>query len=253
MAGLRRGEITTQAARRLALIVVLLLAGASFAAVTWRTAPPVDADADVPLLVAPTSTSGPPETTTAVPTSAPAPPETVPSTAPPAAPIAVPKNEYAPEPIQEIGVIEIPKIGLRHTIFHGITMRNIDRGPSHWPGTAMPGEVGNTVFAGHRVTKTRPFRNIDQLVPGDEVVFTVAGVRSVYAVTGSKVVLPTAMEIVNPTPEATGTLFACHPPGSARYRYVVLLALKAPPPDVPPPDAQAPAATDPAPPEASSG
>ena len=233
-------------ARRLALIVIALLAGASFAAATWRSAPPVDADADVPLLVAPTSTStsAPPETT-AVP---PPPPETVPTTAPPAAPVAVPKNEYAPEPIQEIGVIEIPKIGLRHTIFHGITMRNIDRGPSHWPGTALPGEVGNTVFAGHRVTKTRPFRNIDQLVPGDEVVFTVDGVRSVYAVTGSKVVLPTAMEIVNPTPEATGTLFACHPPGSARYRYVVLLALKSPPAEATPP-----APVDEAPPEASSG
>ena len=233
-------------ARRLALVVVLLLAGASVVAVTWRSAPPVDADADVPLLVAPTSTStsAPPDTT-APPLP---PPETVPTTAPPAAPVAVPKNEYAPEPIQEIGVIEIPKIGLRHPIFHGITMRNIDRGPSHWPGTALPGEVGNTVFAGHRVTKTRPFRNIDQLVPGDEVVFTVGGVRSVYAVTGSKVVLPTAMEIVNPTPEATGTLFACHPPGSARYRYVVLLALKPPPPEATPP-----ATADEAPPDASSG
>lgn len=247
--GLRRGELTPRAARQLALVVVFLFAGAAFAAVTWRTAPPVDADADVPLVVAPAiPTSAPPETTTAVPTSAPVPVETVPTTARPAAPVVVPKNEYAPEPIQEIGVIEIPKIGLRHTIYHGITMRNIDRGPSHWPGTALPGEVGNTVFAGHRVTKSRPFRNIDQLVPGDEVVFTVAGVRSVYAVTGSKVVLPSAMEIVNPTPDATGTLFACHPPGSARYRYVVLLALKAPPCE-----AQPSAAPDRASAEASSG
>ena len=246
---LRRGEVPAALARRLALVAVLLLAGASFAAVTWRAAPPVDADADVPLLVAPAPTTAPPETTTAVPaTTLPPPPEIAPTTTPPAAPVAVPKNEYAPEPIQEIGLIEIPKIGLRHPIFHGITMRNIDRGPSHWPGTALPGEVGNTVFAGHRVTKTRPFRNIDQLVPGDEVVFTVGGVRSVYAVTGSKVVLPTAMEIVNPTPEATGTLFACHPPGSARYRYVVLLALKPPPPEATPPPP-----VDPAPPEASSG
>ena len=129
------------------------------------------------------------------------------------------------EPIIEIGVIEIPKIGLRHAIYHGITMRNIDRGPSHWPGTAFPGENGNTVFAGHRVTKTRPFFDIDQLVPGDKVYFTVQDHRSVYVVTGSEVVTPKALWIVNQTPEPTGTLFACHPKGSAKYRYVVHLAL----------------------------
>ena len=140
-------------------------------------------------------------------------------------PVRPPDNERAAEPVQEIGTIEIPKIGLSHRIFHGITMHNIDLGPSHWPGTALPGEVGNAVFAGHRVTKTRPFRNIDQLVEGDLVHFTVNGMRSTYTVTGHKVVTPKALDIVTQTPTPTATLFACHPPGSARYRYVVTLAL----------------------------
>lgn len=140
-------------------------------------------------------------------------------------PVTPPENERAAEPVQEIGTIEIPKIGLSHRIFHGITMHNIDLGPSHWPGTALPGEVGNAVFAGHRVTKTRPFRNIDQLVEGDLVHFTINGVRSTYAVTGHKVVTPKALDIVTQTPTPTATLFACHPPGSARYRYVVTLGL----------------------------
>ena len=140
-------------------------------------------------------------------------------------PVSPPKDEYANEPVTEIGTIEIPTIGLTHRIFHGITMRNIDLGPSHWPGTAFPGEAGNAVFAGHRVTKTRPFRDIHQLVPGDLVHFTVRGVRSTYSVTGHKVVTPKALEIVEQTPTPTATLFACHPPGSARYRYVVTLGL----------------------------
>ena len=105
----------------------------------------------------------------------------------PAAPVAVPRNSYAPEPIQQIGTIEIPKIGLVTPIYHGITLRNIDLGPSHWPGTAMPGEVGNSVFAGHRVTHTHPFLHIDQLVNGDLVYFTVQGVRSTYTVTGHEI------------------------------------------------------------------
>lgn len=155
------------------------------------------------------------------------------SVAPAAAPVSVPRpvdvpaDSYAAEPVQEIGTIEIPKIGLTHKVMHGITMRNIDKGPSHWPGTAMPGENGNTVFAGHRVTKTHPFRRIHELEPGDQVIFNVAGVRSVYVVTGHEVVTPKGLHIVNQTAAPTGTLFACHPPGSARYRYVVKLALLA--------------------------
>lgn len=147
--------------------------------------------------------------------------------APSTKPVDVPDDSYAPEPIQRIGTIEIPKIGLNHVVYHGITLRNIDLGPSHWPGTAMPGETGNTVFAGHRVTHSHPFRHIDQLVEGDQVIFTVAGVRSVYAVTGHEVVTPKAVHIANQTATPTATLFACHPPGSARYRYVVHLALLA--------------------------
>lgn len=144
-------------------------------------------------------------------------------------PVDVPDDPYAPEPLVEIGTMEIPKINLTHRIFHGISLRTIDRGPSHWPGSAMPGEVGNAVFAGHRVTHTKPFRDIDQLVPGDQVFFTVNGARSSYVVTGHEIVTPEGMHIVDPTPTPTATLFACHPPGSARYRYVVHLALSASP------------------------
>lgn len=138
---------------------------------------------------------------------------------------STPKAHAQLEPIVEIGTIEIPKIGLLHRIMHGISMRNIDLGPSHWPGTAFPGEVGNTVFAGHRVTKTKPFRNIDQLVPGDRVFFTVQGIRSEYSVTGTEIVSPKAVHIANQTPTPTATIFACHPPGSAKQRIVVRMDL----------------------------
>lgn len=174
--------------------------------------------ADSPLLASAvpttTSTTEPPTTTTA--------PVAVTR---PSRPVSAPANAYAAEPIVRIGTIEIPKIGLVHPIFHGISLRNIDQGPSHWPGTAMPGEVGNTVFAGHRVTHTHPFLRINELVPGDLVIFHINGVKSTYSVTGSEVVFPNNLSIVDQTDTATGTLFACHPPHSAKQRYVVHLAL----------------------------
>jgi sortase A len=151
------------------------------------------------------------------------------TTAPPPSttlqPVDPPRNAYADEPHVVIGSIEIPKLGLAVPLNQGISLRSIDRGPSHWPGTAIPGRVGNTVIAGHRVTHSKPFRHIDTLATGDEIIFVSEGVRSVYHVTEHEVVTPDATWIVNQTPDATATLFACHPPGSARYRYVVRAAL----------------------------
>lgn len=140
-------------------------------------------------------------------------------------PVAIPLDGYTDEPVVLLGSIEIPRIGLDHTLYQGVTLHNIDEGPSHWTGTALPGQRGNAVIAGHRVTHSRPFRHIDQLKPGDEVIFRVDGVRSVYSVTGSMVVTPDDTWIGNQSRDSIATLYACHPPGSAAERYVVRMAL----------------------------
>jgi sortase A len=140
-------------------------------------------------------------------------------------PVNIPDDPYAPEPVTRIGTIEIPKIGLSHPLFEGVTLHNIDLGPSHWTGSALPGQPGNAVFAGHRVTNDHPFRRIDELVPGDLVRFTVHGATSTYRVSESMVVGPDDTWIATQTPAATATIYACHPPGSAAYRYVVRLEL----------------------------
>jgi sortase A len=194
------------------LVAVLLSAGAC----SGRDRPPAAARAPETTLVAPT---------TQLPTTAP------PVTAPPvAAPVRIPADSYAPEPVVEIGTMEIPAIGLRHTIYQGVTLNNIDLGPSHWTGTPLPGQRGNTVFAGHRVSETAPFRHIDRLTAGDEVIFTVHGTRSVYRVNGSLIVEPRDVWIADPTERPTGTLYSCHPPGSLAYRYVVRMDLVPPHP-----------------------
>ena len=131
------------------------------------------------------------------------------------------------------GRIEIPKIGLSHTTYEGNTLREIDHGPSHWPGTPMPGHAGNTVYPGHRTTHTRPFHDLDLLGAGDQIIFTTAEGRFVYEVFSSFIVHPNEMWIVHPTREAMVTLFACHPKGSARQRFVVrgrLISAPAAPP-----------------------
>ena len=164
-----------------------------------------------------TSTSTSTSTTTAPTTSAA--PETLPN------PESPPADPRAAEPLVALGTIEIPKIGISKSIYEGITLTTLDHGPGHWPGTAMPGKFGNVVIAGHRVSHDKPFRNLDQLVEGDDVFMTTGDGRFDYKVTGIEIVTPDAVWIADQTPDYTATLFACNPPGSTRQRIVVHLAL----------------------------
>lgn len=160
-----------------------------------------------------------------------APPETAPPEAPEVAQDPVPAAARAARPAkaapaargkpQPTGHIEIPAIGLSHATYEGIELSVLNYGPGHWPGTAHPGEPGNTVFPGHRTTYTRPFWDIDRLVQGDHVIFTTPAGRFTYRVDQTLIVDDEDTWIITQTKDPTFTIFACHPKGSARQRYVV--------------------------------
>ena len=142
-------------------------------------------------------------------------------------PIAPPTDINAKEPVIELGRLLIPKIGVDMPLYEGIRLSTLDLGPGHWPGTAMPGEVGNVVVGGHRTSKHRVFRHLDDLVAGDQIIFQDANGEHVYIVNRVEIVNPTDVWIINPTDTPTATLFACHPPGSTRQRIVVFADLQA--------------------------
>lgn len=149
-------------------------------------------------------------------------------------------NELEPQTYH--GRIQIPAIEVDSPFIEGIRLSTLDYGPGHWPGTAMPGELGNVVVAAHRTSHNADFRRVDELQPGDEVIFdlddsqgigdhatvpapdTSTG-RHVYRVAFVEVVNPDAMWIVQQDYRHTATLFACHPPGSVAQRIVVHLDL----------------------------
>ena len=178
-----------------------------------------------PVFAAPTASSTPP--TTLAPATTPAPTTTVAvvTPSPLASPIAPPQDPRGYEEQIQLGGISIPKLGLDAPLLEGIRLTTLDNGPGHWPGTAMPGENGNVVVAGHRTSHGAAFRNIDQLVTGDIVQFNTAAGVFEYTVTGTQIVTPDAIWIVDQTENATATLFACHPPGSVSHRIVVNLEL----------------------------
>ena len=126
-----------------------------------------------------------------------------------------------------IGHLSIPAIGVDEVIRSGVAVDVIDRGVAHWVGTAGAGEEGNMVLAAHRTTHTAPFRDLDDLAPGDLVVVTdPSGFDVMYRVDEIFVVDPEDIWITYDIPgRSTLTLFACHPKGSARQRIVVRASL----------------------------
>ena len=164
------------------------------------------------------ATVGAPSTTTTRPTGVALPELPVPG--------PLPFNAHEPTPEVVLGTLEIPKLEVSQPLQQGMTLTAINRGPSHWPGTPLPGEMGNVVVAGHRVTYKRTFNRLDELVPGDEVRFHMTdGGEHTYEVTAISVVGPDDLWIADQTYAHTATLFACHPKGSARQRIVASLRL----------------------------
>jgi len=125
-----------------------------------------------------------------------------------------------------LGSLRIPAIGLDETVRAGVAISVIDLGPAHWAGTALPGEEGNVVLAGHRTIKTRPFYDLDRLDPADLIYMSDGeGFEVMYTVSETIIVEPEDLWITYDRPDPTLTMFACHPKGSARYRIVVVANL----------------------------
>ena len=102
-------------------------------------------------------------------------------------------------------------------------------GLGHYPGTAMPGAVGNFAVAGHRTTYGKPLHRVEELAVGDPLVVRTADTWYVYRVTATRIVTPADVEVIAPDPadpaavptQRSITLTTCHPMFSARERYVV--------------------------------
>jgi sortase A len=130
--------------------------------------------------------------------------------------------------------IVIPRLGVDTIVVQGTSPSALRAGAGHYPETPLPGEAGNMAIAGHRTTYGKPFADIDQLSPGDEIDLETPLGSFVYRVTKNPfVITPTDRSVLGVTPDPTLTLTACHPKFSAAERLVVqahLDSAAAPPP-----------------------
>jgi len=161
------------------------------------------------------------------------------------APGSAPAVEIPPPTGEAVAVIRIPRIGVDRTVVQGVARADLRKGPGHYPGTPLPGEIGNAAIAGHRTTYGGPFNRLDELEPGDRIeVRTLVGSYT-YAVREQRIVRPTELSVIAPTPGATLTLTTCHPKFSAAKRLIIHADLVPEPSDPPRPAAETPRPTRP--------
>lgn len=77
-------------------------------------------------------------------------------------------------------------------LVEGTSDEALSTGLGHMEGTADPGERGNVVLAGHRVTRGEPLSRMPELAPGDEVVIEHADRVDTYVLDteGAELVVP---------------------------------------------------------------
>jgi len=124
-----------------------------------------------------------------------------------------------------VGRLRIDRIGLSSVVIEGTNADDLRRGPGHYPATPLPGQRGTVGIAGHRTTYGAPFRKIDKVRRGDDIVVTMPYGRFTYRVERTRIVKPTDVWVTQRVSYDRLILSACHPLYSAAERIVVFARL----------------------------
>lgn len=132
-----------------------------------------------------------------------------------------PAENYALQAGSALSKLEIPRLGLSAVVVEGIRARDLRLAVGHIPGTALPGDAGNIVIAGHRDTF---FRKLGQIRGRDRIVLTTLHGSFEYSVESILVVEPTNVQVLQSSADPVLTLITCYPfsyLGPAPRRFVV--------------------------------
>jgi sortase A len=113
-----------------------------------------------------------------------------------------------------------------YVVVQGDDTDSLRKGPGHYPNTEWPGEGKTIGIAGHRTTYGAPFRTIDRLERGDEVVLEMPYARLTYRVERQQVVPPTATWVTRDVAHERLILSACEPLYSAAKRIIIFARLE---------------------------
>ena len=122
--------------------------------------------------------------------------------------------------------IQVPALRVDAPIVQGDGWDQLKKGVGQHLGSVNPGENGNLVLSAHNDIFGEIFRDLDRLVPGDLVIVHTNQRSYTYIVVDTKVVEPTAVEVMAPTAQPTTTLISCYPYLKDNKRIVIIARLQ---------------------------
>ncbi|OGD86429.1 hypothetical protein A2870_00985 [Candidatus Curtissbacteria bacterium RIFCSPHIGHO2_01_FULL_41_11] len=142
---------------------------------------------------------------------------------------------YKPkEPRPDEFTITIPKLKIDKAKVK-VDSTDFSKSLALFPGTAIPGDVGNSFITGHSVLPQfndpknyrAIFTRLSDLEVGDDIYVTVEGKTLHFTVQYSKVVDPKDLSVLSPISQngRNLTLMTCVPPGTSTKRLVVITGL----------------------------
>ena len=121
----------------------------------------------------------------------------------------------APETGSPVAILDIPEMKLEQVVVEGVGPQQTRRGPGHVPGTAGPGQPGNSAIVARRSTFGGPFRPLGSLDTGDEILVTTTQGQSIYVVTEVRSDEVADGSGTRPQPADAGTTTTTAPPADA--------------------------------------
>lgn len=120
-----------------------------------------------------------------------------------------------------IGMLDVPRLHLTTPVIEGDDDATLKRAAGHLPDTPLPWEDGNAAIAGHRDGLFRPLKDIKV---GDDIRFRTSRDEFRYRVTGTAIVKPDDISVLEPREAASLTLITCYPfsfVGTAPTRFII--------------------------------
>jgi len=138
----------------------------------------------------------------------------------PVTPVPIP----TPGPEQPTRVV-IPAINVDARVVEGDSWDQLKKGAGHHIGSANPGERGNCVISAHDDIYGQIFRYLSDLELEDEIIVYSGAQPYHYRVVAKRIIEPTEVAVMDPTPEPILTLITCYPFLIDTHRVVVIAAL----------------------------
>jgi len=107
--------------------------------------------------------------------------------------------------------IVIPAINIDWPVVEGDSWEELKQGIGHRVGSANPGERGNIILSGHDDVFGEPFRDLEKLDVGKDVLVYAGGTSFRYIIKAKRVVAPNDLSVLASSKNPIVTLITCTP------------------------------------------